>query len=284
MPNPPSLPTPSFGTLLRQYRLSRGLSVEQVAEAAQLAPSVIRTMEGGQRIAPPHASIEKLADLLQLGKNERRIFALAATLDSPMMSVWLQPSNATAPKLPPLTAAILAFLIADVRGYTHFTQDQGDEAAARLTTKFADLTRSVVERWDGRLIELRGDEALVVFGSARQALQAALEMQDRFIEATNADPDLPLAVGIGIDVGEAVALEEGYRGAALNRAARLCSMAGAGDVLVTTGLAYVAPKVDGIDYLGRGRVSLKGFTEPVDVLAVTPAPILMIEAPERESQ
>ena len=284
MPNPPSLPTPSFGTLLRQYRLSRGLSVEQVAEAAQLAPSVIRTMEGGQRIAPPHASIEKLADLLQLGKNERRIFALAATLDSPMMSVWLQPSNATAPKLPPLTAAILAFLIADVRGYTHFTQDQGDEAAARLTTKFADLTRSVVERWDGRLIELRGDEALVVFGSARQALQAALEMQDRFIEATNADPDLPLAVGIGIDVGEAVALEEGYRGAALNRAARLCSMAGAGDVLVTTGLAYVAPKVDGIDYLGRGRVSLKGFTEPVDVLAVTPAPILMIEAPDKESQ
>ena len=284
MPNPPSLPTPSFGTLLRQYRLSRGLSVEQVAEVAQLAPSVIRTMEGGQRIAPPHASIEKLADLLQLGKNERRIFALAATLDSPMMSVWLQPSNATAPKLPPLTAAILAFLIADVRGYTHFTQDQGDEAAARLTTKFADLTRSVVERWDGRLIELRGDEALVVFGSARQALQAALEMQDRFIEATNADPDLPLAVGIGIDVGEAVALEEGYRGAALNRAARLCSMAGAGDVLVTTGLAYVAPKVDGIDYLGRGRVSLKGFTEPVDVLAVTPAPILMIEAPDKESQ
>ena len=35
-------------------------------------------------------------------------------------------------------AHIRTFLIADVRGYTVFTQEHGDEAAAALAGKFAD--------------------------------------------------------------------------------------------------------------------------------------------------
>jgi class 3 adenylate cyclase len=35
--------------------------------------------------------------------------------------------------------AIRSFLIADVRGYTRFTAQHGDEAAARLATKFAEV-------------------------------------------------------------------------------------------------------------------------------------------------
>jgi class 3 adenylate cyclase len=34
---------------------------------------------------------------------------------------------------------IRTFLIADVRGYTLFTQEHGDEAAAKLAAKFADI-------------------------------------------------------------------------------------------------------------------------------------------------
>jgi class 3 adenylate cyclase len=62
---------------------------------------------------------------------------------------------------------IRTFLIADVRGYTRYTQEHGDEAAARLAGSFAEIVESVVEGFDGRLVELRGDEALVVFGSPR---------------------------------------------------------------------------------------------------------------------
>jgi class 3 adenylate cyclase len=38
---------------------------------------------------------------------------------------------------------IRAFLIADVRGYTHFTQEHGDEAAAKLASRFAEIVRGV---------------------------------------------------------------------------------------------------------------------------------------------
>ncbi|HEX6506609.1 MAG TPA: hypothetical protein VF221_03165, partial [Chloroflexota bacterium] len=57
---------------------------------------------------------------------------------------------------------IRTFLIADVRGYTRFTLEQGDAAAARLTARFAVLTREVVGARGGQVIELRGDEALAV--------------------------------------------------------------------------------------------------------------------------
>ena len=57
-------------------------------------------------------------------------------------------------------AEIRTFLIADVRGYTLFTQERGDEAAAKLAARFAAIVREEVESRGGRLPELRGDEAL----------------------------------------------------------------------------------------------------------------------------
>src|SRR5437660_82349 len=125
-------------------------------------------------------------------------------------------------------AGIKTFLIADVRGYTRFTQERGDEVAARLATRFAELAREAIESAGGTLVELRGDEALAVFDSARQALRAASALQERFVTETVTDPSLPLAVGIGLDAGEAVPVDGGYRGGALNLAARLCSLRGPG--------------------------------------------------------
>src|SRR3954451_17388651 len=115
---------------------------------------------------------------------------------------------------------VRTFLIADVRGYTRFTQTRGDEAAARLAGRFATVVQAVVEQRDGRLVELRSDEALVVFGSPRQAIRAAIELQARFVEETLADPTLPLGVGIGIDSGAAVAVPAGQPGAPPSPAAR----------------------------------------------------------------
>lgn len=161
--------------------------------------------------------------------------------------------------------AVRTFLIADVRGYTRFTQERGDRAAARLAAGFAEIAREGVEAWGGEVTELRGDEALAVFASARRALQAAVELQDAFAHETAADPTLPLRVGIGLDSGEAVPVEEGYRGGALNLAARLCAQAGPGQVLASTAVIHLARTVEGIAYEPLEPLSLKGLEEPVDV-------------------
>jgi YVTN family beta-propeller protein len=167
-------------------------------------------------------------------------------------------------------AQIRTFLIADVGGYTLFTHERGDEAAAKLAAKFAALAREGVEARGGSVLELRGDEALAVFASPRQALRAAVELQARFVEETLADPALPLGVGIGLDAVEAVAVEGGYRGGALNLAARLCGLAGPGEVLASQEVAHLARRVERIRYVDRGPVHLKGLAEPVRVIRVIP--------------
>src|SRR6476660_6169515 len=136
--------------------------------------------------------------------------------------------NATAPDL-------LTFLIADIRGYSTFTRERGDAAAALLAQKFAGLARDAVEARNGRVIELRGDEAFAVFDAAAQAVRAAVELQATFIEGSGAVP-----------------VEEGYRGVAVNMAARLCSSAAAGEVLVTRTVADLVRDADDLVFAERG--------------------------------
>ncbi len=164
--------------------------------------------------------------------------------------------------------AIRTFMIADVRGYTSYTQTYGDEAAAKLAAGFAAITREVVTGSGGELVELRGDEALTVFGSARDAIAAAVSLQERFVTETVRDADMPLLVGIGLDVGEAVPVEGGYRGGALNLAARLCSLAAPGEILASQMTTHLAGPLDGIAFEDRGQTRLKGMRDAVPVVRV----------------
>jgi predicted ATPase/class 3 adenylate cyclase len=178
-------------------------------------------------------------------------------------------SSNSGTRLDPAPAAgVLTFLIADVRGYTRFTQERGDEEAARLAARFAELARTAATAHDGRVIELRGDEALAVFKSARQAVRAALDLQTRLAAETREDVSLPLTAGVGIDAGEAMPFEEGYRGGALNLAARLCALAEPGEVLLSEDVAHLARKMEGLTYLDRGEARLKGLSEAVKVIQV----------------
>lgn len=164
--------------------------------------------------------------------------------------------------------SIRTFLIADIRGYTTYTQTYGDEAAGRLAATFAEITREVVEAAGGELLELRGDEALSLFASARDAIGAATALQDRFVAATVRDAGLPLLVGVGLDAGEAVPVEGGYRGGALNLAARLCSLAAPGEILASTVVTHLAGPVDGVEYENRGATRVKGMRDAVPVVRI----------------
>src|SRR4051812_1237127 len=167
-------------------------------------------------------------------------------------------------------AELRTFLIADVRGYTAFTQLHGDERAAKLAAKFAHVSREVVQAHTGSVLELRGDEALCVFVSPRQAVRAAIALQRRYVEETRFDAELPLPIGIGIDFGEAVAVEGGFRSGALNLAARLCSIARPGEILASRELTHVARRLDGMSYVTKEPVRLKGMDEPVLPVRIVP--------------
>jgi class 3 adenylate cyclase/streptogramin lyase len=167
-------------------------------------------------------------------------------------------------------ADIRTFLFADMRGYTRFTQEQGDNAASALAGRFADLVKETVPAFEGELLELRGDEALCVFSSARQALRAAVELQRRLRAPRDTEVVFPLGVGIGLDAGEAVPTKGGYRGSALNLAARLCSHADGGDILATERLIGLAGPVEGLHRERTRTIRLKGVQDPERVVQIQP--------------
>jgi WD40 repeat protein/DNA-binding SARP family transcriptional activator len=165
---------------------------------------------------------------------------------------------------------IKTFLIADVRGFAALAERQGDEAAGRLATTFSELARAKVEGGGGSIVELRGAEALAVFDSARQAMRVAIDLQLAFVDETIANPVDPLAVGIGLDAGEAVRVDGGYRGGAVNSAARLSALAGPAEILTSREVAHLAGKVDGVKYVERGTIRLEGLIDPIDVINIRP--------------
>lgn len=165
-------------------------------------------------------------------------------------------------------SGVRTFVIADIRGYSRYTEECGDEAAAALAKRFEDIVQEDIDAYDGALVEMRGDEALVVFASARAAIRAAVDLQAHFRAAAE-ELEIPLRVGIGIDSGEAVQLEDGsFRGSALNVAARLCGRASGGEVIISDSTARLAGRLGGLVYSDGGKLRLKNIRGPVHVFKV----------------
>jgi class 3 adenylate cyclase len=162
---------------------------------------------------------------------------------------------------------VRTFLLADIRGYTRYTREHGDEAASQLARRLASLVRSAVPEFGGELLEVRGDETLCVFTSARQALRAAIELQRRLRAPEEGEP-FPVGVGMGLDAGEAVPTDGGFRGAALNMAGRLVSAAAPGEVLATERLVRLTGQVVGLHWSRPRSMRLKGLAEPELVVRV----------------
>ncbi|MDA4121170.1 MAG: AAA family ATPase [Thaumarchaeota archaeon] len=164
-------------------------------------------------------------------------------------------------------AAVRTFLFADMRGYARFVVEHGDATAVKVVEKFGLIVNSAVIKHHGTIIGKAGDEAIAVFGSARDAIRAGVQLQESYSDEAKGDPELP-QVGIGLDTGEAVPLGDTFIGAALNLASRLCKLAGPQEILASEGVIHVVGKLEDVDFVERGFTQLKGFNDPVHIYQV----------------
>jgi class 3 adenylate cyclase len=154
-----------------------------------------------------------------------------------------------------------AICFMDISGFTDLTEQRGDEAAADLAKRLAPLVTRTAERHGGKVVKYLGDGVMLYFGTAKDAVPAALEMLDAATEA-----GLPPA-HIGIHAGPVVFQGGDYFGRTVNLAARIMDRAQPGQVLVSED---VAKSVDHERFAleSIGPVSLKGVARPVHLHAV----------------
>ncbi len=158
----------------------------------------------------------------------------------------------------------LAFLIADLAGYTALTEAHGGEEAARIVARYSVLAEAARQP-TVRLVERAGDALLMVGPLVADVVLTGVALRD----AVEREPLFP-EVCVGIDAGPAVERQGGYFGTPLNVAARVAAHARPGQVLCTARVAESAPP-EGLAYRGLGAVRLRNVAAPVTLYEVMAA-------------
>ena len=115
---------------------------------------------------------------------------------------------------------------------------------------------------DGVLIKTMGDGCLASFGSAADAVTAAVALQQAV--AGLRERKVPgLGLRVGVAVGDVTEEDGDVFGPAVVIASRLCSAAGEHQVLATDMVRMLAGDRGGHHYEAVGELILKGIAEPV---------------------
>jgi adenylate cyclase len=177
----------------------------------------------------------------------------------------------------------ISVLFADVRDSTTLAERVGPAEFRRRINRFYRITGDALISTDGLVDKFIGDGAVGLYipglsgaDHARKAVDAARRILAR---TAGPEPDRPdetsLPVGIGVHTGTAFVGAVGDKsevqdftalGDAVNATARMSSLAGAGEALISRAAAAAA----GLDGSGleERRLELKGRQEPMDVVVM----------------
>jgi len=175
----------------------------------------------------------------------------------------------------------LSVVCCDLRGFTAFTAATSSSKVIGILREYYDAVGAAAGAFGGTIKDQAGDGVLVLVGApvsfedhARRALEMAKRIRDSGVAITSrwSDADLRLGVGVGVAsgyvtvgvIGAASRLEYTAVGPAVNLAARLCSEAAHGQVLVDARTNALLDAGAGRRELQPGEtLQLKGFQQPV---------------------
>ena len=191
----------------------------------------------------------------------------------------------------------MTVLFCDLRGFTAMSEGMRPEEVRTMVNEYLTAMTEVIVRHEGTLDKFVGDEVMAIFGApiyhgdhALRALRVGLDMQEahRRTQAKWRAQGRPApGVGIGINTGEMVVgnmgspMQVNYSvlGHAVNLAARLCSLARPGEVLLGERNFAVVKEAATAEMLSRGRplrfehrgsIEAKGISRPVEIISVGP--------------
>lgn len=164
--------------------------------------------------------------------------------------------------------ADVAIMFTDIVKFSAWALEAGDETSLELLRQVAAVEDDAITGHDGSLVKRLGDGSMSVFGSAQDAVLAALDVQARIggIEVEGYTPTLRA----GVHVGRPRRVGADYLGVDVNIAARVGECAKGGEVLVSD------PARDALDdaefRFGRTRrLRETGAPRDLQICSVRPA-------------
>jgi len=150
------------------------------------------------------------------------------------------------------------FLFMDLVGFTVLTAEQGDDNAAEVALSLYAHVRRLLPEHRGEEIKTIGDAMMIRCQDPLQAVELGLRISEQISD----QPEFP-PVRVAVHTGSAVRRDRDWYGSAVNVAARLCSAAGGGEVLVSDTTRAAAGAPGHVDFGARQLHWLKNVPEPV---------------------
>ncbi len=168
----------------------------------------------------------------------------------------------TGARPPVVSDRVLAtVLFTDIVRSTERAAELGDEAWRSLLARHDRIIREEVERHRGRFVKSLGDGALATFDGPSRAISTATAARDRVEE-------IGLEIRAGLHTGECELLpDDDVGGLAVHIGARVSSLAGPGEVLVSSTVRDLIVG-SGITLADRGEHELKGVPGPWRIYSV----------------
>ena len=159
---------------------------------------------------------------------------------------------------------LAAIVFSDVVDYTA-RMAESEEAGLLLRRRHRSLFASLAERNRGEIVDENGDELVLAFPSATDAVTAALAAQSEL----RGDPDLRLR--IGVHQGDVIFEEGRVYGDGVNVASRIRPLAEPGGVCVSEPVYDSVKNQPHVSGTSLGPQRLKNVSRPVEVFAVVEA-------------
>lgn len=227
----------------------------------QLMLALYRSGRQGEALGAFQRARSLLADELGMdpGPELRRLEAAIVAQDPSLDHVAEQ-------QLSSVTRAV-TFLLTDIEGSTAAWEADAEAMAVALA-RHDELVSQVVTSRGGRLVKTRGegDATFSVFDRPSAAAAAAVDLQEAIGHEPWALP-APMRVRVALHTGEVELRDGDYFGRAVNRAARLRSLAEGGQILCSGATAELVIDTlpDDVELADLGMRQLRNLARPEHV-------------------
>ncbi len=126
-------------------------------------------------------------------------------------------------------------LFSDIRGYSAFTAERGDEEAYRLSTSFFAFAGERIAECKGRVVKTYGDGVMAVFSAPADGIRGAIAVQKGLESRNRENSETAVSAGVGITSGRVVLTGDDAFGHAVNLAKRLSDQANGGQIVIGRG-------------------------------------------------
>ncbi len=168
----------------------------------------------------------------------------------------------------PVQRRLAAILSADAAGYSRLMGDD-EVATVRTLTHCRDLVTGIIALHHGRVVDAPGDNMLAEFGSAVDAVEAAVATQAQLGECNAALPEhRRMPFRIGVNLGDVIVEDGHLYGDGVNIAARLEALAEVGGICISGKVHEEVHRKLDLQFEDTGEHELHNIATPVRVYRI----------------